>query len=157
MHATHFERSDALTVVGLPLRTTPERAPAEIPPLWQRFMQERFAQRLPRRADDAGIYAVYLDYESDYRGAYTLVVGVASESNAPVPAECRKVVIPAARYARFVAEGESAQVIWQTWAHINEQWPGRSQRRYQVDYERHTLDALLAGRGVSDVIVSVDE
>jgi predicted transcriptional regulator YdeE len=138
-----FERTTELVVIGLAQRLEASVAATEIPRLWQRFQREH---ALPRPPGDAATYAVYCDYESDWRGAYTLVLGVAAAADAPVPAGMRRVAIPPGRYARFSANGDPAQVIWQTWMHINTVWCGA--RQYLADYERYTDDEAEIAVGV---------
>jgi predicted transcriptional regulator YdeE len=151
MRAEELNRQEALVVTGPALRTSAEHAATDIPAFWQRFMDERWLERLERRADDPAVYSVYCDYESDFRGAYTMVLGIAAQDSAPPPNGARHVVVPAGHYAQFVAKGDPAQTLWRAWAYIGEEWPGRTQRRYAADFERHDLSSL----GAADVEVTI--
>jgi predicted transcriptional regulator YdeE len=142
MHFDPVDLSNDLAIVGPSIRTSPATAARDIPAIWRRFMSEGLADRVPSRADSS-IYAVYADYESDHRGAYTMVLGVASSADAP--AGMRRVVVPAGRYTRFVAKGDPAEVVFETWVAINEEWPERIARRYAADFERYRADAVGPG------------
>ena len=155
MKAERFEISDDFVIVGTALRTSPRTDATDIPPFWQRFLAEGIPRRLPRRSDDASVYAVYCDYESDFNGPYTMVLGVAVAANAEVPAGMRRVRVPKGRYARFVAEGDPSRVIWQTWGHINGEWELRSERRYIADFERYPADAAPGGPTRAEVVVGL--
>jgi predicted transcriptional regulator YdeE len=128
-----------LTIIGCATRTRPEAAASDIPALWQRFRQEGVAARL--QASDAFLYALYCDYESDHRGAYTMVLGVACAADAPVPEGMRRVRVPAGRFARFPVAGNPAEVVWKAWAYINGEgagaWGRGVERRYIADFERY--------------------
>lgn len=150
-----IEQADDFIVVGIALRTSEETAAEDIPAFWQRFMQEGTAAALPHRSDDASVYAVYCDYESDHRGAYTMVLGVAVDAAAAAPAGTRSVSVPRGRYARFVAEGDPSRVVWETWVHINEAWSRRRERRYLADFERYAPDAMSEGKVRVEVLVGL--
>jgi predicted transcriptional regulator YdeE len=132
MNDERFEQAEDLIIAGPEIRTDPARAAADIPALWERFLRD---------APQGGpIYAVYTDYESDHRGAYTMVLGRVGAEGA------RRVVIPRGRYARFTVTGDPAQVVWRAWRFINSEWPG--QRRYAADYERYDGDAIEIAVGL---------
>lgn len=126
------ERAEDLVIHGIAVRTDLSTAATVIPAHWQRFQHR--APTPP--AFDAGIYAVYCDYASDWRGEYTLVLGVAVAPEAPVPDELRRVVIPGGRYARLAVHGDPAQVIFPAWMYLNTAWA--QPRRYVADFERYT-------------------
>jgi predicted transcriptional regulator YdeE len=144
MNEERLEIARDLVVVGLATRTSVQSAARDIPALWGRFVEENLQSTLPRRADDAGVYAVYCDYEGDERAPYTLVLGVAVEPTTEIPRGMRRVRIPTGSYARFTVTGDPTQVIWPTWAHINGPWGGRPTRRFIADYERYAPDGTQA-------------
>jgi predicted transcriptional regulator YdeE len=137
MKATPISLEADLVIVGLPLRTSPARATEDIPKHWQEFMGADIASQVSKKKDDGHVYAVYCDYEADWRGAYTMVLGVAVEPSSPVPPGLRRVRVPAGDYASFRANGSPTDVIWRTWMYINEEWSERGRRRYIADVERY--------------------
>ncbi len=112
MNSIRVDRATDLVIVGIALRSSPSSAAADISAFWQRFMREDIAATLGPK--DGHIYAVYTDYESDWRGPYTMVLGVAGEASASVPAGMRRVRAPAGEYASFAARGNPAEVIWKS-------------------------------------------
>lgn len=148
------EIQNATNVIGPSLRTSARTADKDIPTFWQRFMGE-FLPRLPRRADDKALYAVYCDYESDFRGEYTMVLGVAGVENATLPPDVRRVRIVPGKYERFVAEGDPAIVVSQTWIHINGEWEQRGERRYLTDFERYAPESMSGGKVKVEVFVGL--
>lgn len=153
--APELTLSSDLTIIGLAVRTRPEAAVTDIPALWQRFFAEGVSGKLP--ASDAYLYAIYCDYERDFRADYTMVLGVAVDAQTPVPEGMRRVRVPAGRYARFAVQGNPAEVVWGAWMHINGDgagaWTRKAERRYLADFERYA-DASPANAKV-DVCVGL--
>ena len=141
-------------LIGPSLRTSPRTAATDIPGFWQRFAAE-FLPRLPRRADDKALYAVYCEYENDFQGEYTMILGVAGVENATLPPDVRRVRIVPGRYERFVAEGDPAQVVWKTWMHINGEWERRGERRYLTDFERYAPESMVGGQAKVEIFVGL--
>lgn len=133
------ERDQDLVVHGIAVRTRPSTAMIDIPAHWQRFTASPVAS--------PEIYAVYCDYESDWRGEYTLVLGVAAPADAPVPDGQRRVTIPRGRYAKLAVNGDPTQVIVRAWDYLNTQWA--QPRRYAADFERYT------SRDAAEIFVGV--
>ena len=148
------EMKRAIIVIGPSLRTSPRTAATDIPAFWQRFMGE-FLPRLPRRADDKALYTVYHEYESDFQGEYTMVLGVAGVDNATLPPDVRRVRIVPGKYQRFVAEGDPAEVVWKTWMHINGVWERRGERRYLTDFERYAPESMSGGKVKVEILVGL--
>jgi predicted transcriptional regulator YdeE len=145
-----------VVVIGLAVATSPERAPQDIPAHWQRFFMEQVGSRLPVRQDDPHLYCVYCDYQSDHRGAYTMVLGHAVEPSVAVPQGMRRVRIPAGRYAQLPFDGRPEHVINAGWSFINERWDGRSQRRYIADFERYRPGTMTPEHVSGAIMIGVD-
>lgn len=119
----HFATlADAITVVGIELRTSNTEAMHTIPPHWQRFGQENvLATIADKRGED--VFAVYTHFEhsgSNNTGLYSLVIGAAVAPDAPVPLGMVRVVVPTSPRAVFALEksrfdlvGAAWQTIWQ--------------------------------------------
>ncbi len=119
----HFETlADAITVVGIELRTDNTVAALTIPSHWQRFGQENVLAAI---ADKQGedVFAVYTHFAhagANNTGLYSLVIGAAVAPDAPVPPGMVRVVVPASPRAVFGVEkgrfdlvGAAWQAIWQ--------------------------------------------
>jgi predicted transcriptional regulator YdeE len=118
----HFATlADAITIVGIELRTSNTVAAETIPLLWQRFTQENVLAAVEgRRGED--VFAVYTHFEhagANNTGLYSLVIGASVAPDAPVPAGMVRVVVPASPRAVFGVEkgrfdlvGAAWQAIW---------------------------------------------
>jgi predicted transcriptional regulator YdeE len=127
-------------VAGLSARTNnavEATSQGKIPQIWSLVMQGSLANQLLNKVGDE-LYAVYSDYESDYTGDYTFLLGhrVSSPDNLPdgVTA-CR---VPNGEFSVFTSEQGPAWVVvpalWQKiWTLTPDQLQGT--RAYQVDFE----------------------
>lgn len=126
MQTTHFPQhlaplTQALTVVGLELRTTNLEAMQTIPLHWQRFSQEGVLTRIPGKLSE-DVLAVYTHFENagaSNHGLYSLVMGAQVAADAAVPEGMVRVVVPAGERAvfkvpagRFDLVGAAWQAIW---------------------------------------------
>jgi predicted transcriptional regulator YdeE len=142
------------TILGLACRTSATAAARDIPAHWQRVLEGGGLEQLLPVAGDPAIYAVYSDYESDWRGAYTFVIGMQVAPESRVPEGLAAVCIPAGRYANISLHGNPKDILWRTWSYIGETWAHGNERRYAADYERY-LPAALAGMATRDIDIEV--
>jgi predicted transcriptional regulator YdeE len=155
MQHEYIDQPEDLVIIGLSTRTSPATAATAIPALWQRFLANPPGSDVERRANDAAVYAVYSDYQSDFQGEYTLTLGVAVEADAQVPDDLRRVRVPRGRYACFHAQGDPRDVIWRTWSFINQEWEQRAGRRYIADVERYDSQTLGERDVSADILVGL--
>jgi predicted transcriptional regulator YdeE len=82
--------------------------------------------------------AVYTDYESDYNGYFTGVVGFTQNSaNEFAPGEVLAKA-PAGRYAKFVNAGKLPEVVIQAWQAVwQAEKEGSLKRAYTTDLETY--------------------
>lgn len=131
----------AKTVQGLSIRTNNanemDPAKARIGLLWQEFDNE-FADILP---DDATVYGVYFDYESDASGDFTLVAA-SDVFDDWEGVSLQPMYIEAGNYLMFSAQGEMPQAVIEVWQQI---WAYFSaddcahRRLFRTDFERYIL------------------
>lgn len=68
---------EKFSVIGISVRTTNENGQSakDIEALWGKFWGEEIQNQIPNKIND-DIYAVYTDYETDFNGPYTLIIGL---------------------------------------------------------------------------------
>ena len=124
-----------MKIIGISTETTNEdgQAATDLGELWQRFYSEGIsAQVLNKESDE--IYSIYTDYETDYRGKYTTIVGHKVDSIKSVPTGLIGREFPEEKYEKFVAKGEMPQTVVETWKKIwNED--ENLNRKYTADFE----------------------
>jgi len=138
--------TDAFLVVGIRARTTNRieavAQTAKIPSLWQRFFADNIESKIPERLAAPEIIAVYSDYERDYQGPYSLVIGKKVRTLDRTPKGMVGVLVPAARYLRFAPENSTPEAVIETWHEIWRffEFSHEYERAYMSDYEVHGPD-----------------
>jgi len=126
-------------LAGITVRTTNQNGQStqDIGGLWTKFMSEGILQQLNGRVND-DIYCVYTDYESDYTGSYTTLLGckVISIDDQPKEMECLNV--PAGKYLAHSLSGKFPENVHQAW---NEIWNGDADRAYTADFDLYSANA----------------
>ncbi|WP_313430208.1 GyrI-like domain-containing protein [Siminovitchia terrae] len=80
---------------------------------------------------EGNVYGVYYDYESDYKGDYS--IGVATEKNGGTPIE-----ITTEKYEIFKVDSTDDQGVFKAWSNIwNLEESGTLNRAYTVDFEKY--------------------
>lgn len=125
---------DTFDVIGISVRTSNEagRAAIDIPALWQRFMAEGIADKIPNKTDTS-LYCIYTDYEKDHTRPYTTVLGCRVTRTDEVPHGMVHTRLGGGSYAKRLAKGNLMQgVVFNAWTEI---WNSDLQRRYSADFE----------------------
>lgn len=140
-------RLESRRFIGISCRTTnsAERDPAtrKIAPLYERFFTEGIPARLADCKDEAGIFGVYSNYESDHSGAFTLTVACETEVDEVAPEGLDVIDMAAGNYLVFEEPGElpgAVFALWQRiWNYFDESTEDR--RAFTIDFEEYS-DAL---------------
>lgn len=87
---------------------------------------------------EGNVYGLYHEYESDYRGDYTLCVAVEVENEPSITtAEDTK-------YKVFKVNTDAEQGIFNTWSEIwNKEKEGKLERAYTCDFEKYYTDGNI--------------
>ncbi|MET1260696.1 GyrI-like domain-containing protein [Flagellimonas sp. DF-77] len=128
---------EAFDIIGISTRTTNAngQSAVDVERLWGRFWGEEIQNKIPNALNEE-IYAVYTDYESDYQGAYTMIIGCAVSSVEEVPEGMVAHRIARDTYEKFVSKGPMPQAILATWMDI---WQNDAtlNRAYRADFTVH--------------------
>jgi predicted transcriptional regulator YdeE len=156
VHETQF------FVVGIEARTTNAKETTGngvIPKQWQKFFQDRVAERIPNRADE-NFYAVYTDYASDRNGEYSFVIGVKVRDQSSVPAGMVLKTIPGGDYAVITSDkGPVAKVVpaaWQEIYRLEDNGGLGGKRAYKADYELYDQRATNPQASQVDIHVGLN-
>jgi predicted transcriptional regulator YdeE len=127
-----------LTLSGISIRTSNiEQAQPDkenIGGLWQRFMGQELADKIPDKLPDSPLYGVYSDYDSDANGQFTVTVAVAVSAATHA---FDTIEVSGGRYLVFEARGLIPQSVIETWGKIwsffeaSKEW----KRRFAEDFE----------------------
>ncbi len=122
-------------IIEISVRTTNENGNGaeDIGALWGKFISENIAGKISNKESEE-IYAVYTDYESDYTGKYTTVIGQKVSTLKTIPEGCVGREFQGGSYKKFMAKGAMPQAIVESWKDI---WAKDKvlNRRYTADFE----------------------
>jgi predicted transcriptional regulator YdeE len=127
-------RMNSFQVIGIKVRTTNEnmQAAKDIPALWEQFMTNNIFEKIPNKQNN-DVYAIYTNYESDYTGAYDMIIGCKVYNLSEVPSEMSALEIPETSYQEFTAEGKlNDNIVYNKWMEI---WQSELNREYKADFE----------------------
>jgi predicted transcriptional regulator YdeE len=99
--------------------------------LWQKFEKGHFSDRIPGKLSNE-IFAVYHNYEGDYRKPFSYFIGCKVKSDTQIPDEMTSLQIPDGKYLLFKAIGEMPDCISKAWGVI---WSSDFDRAYSSDFE----------------------
>ncbi len=124
---------DAFHIIGISVRTTNvnNKALKDIGELFGYFAGQNILEKIPNKmAED--IYCVYTDYESDYKGPYTTIIGCKVNSLEDIPNGFIGKTIPHSKYQAYKSTGKLSVSLAKTWEGI---WKAGLNRRYSADFD----------------------
>src|ERR1700756_3559863 len=86
-------------IAGISIRTTNKggQSQKDIGELWGRFMSDNIAHKISGKVNDK-VYCIYTEYETDFMGEYTTILGFEVSKNANIPEGIVLKTIPASTY-----------------------------------------------------------
>lgn len=143
-------------VMGVQRRTSNAdgRSIKDIPACWQDFLAKDMARKIPHRAKTPAMFAVYSDYESDWTGEYSYMIGSEVIKADRIPEGLAVARIPSQTYAVFTAKGHMPDAILGIWMSI---WGTKLPRTYTFDFEQYDARFTRRENQEADVYVAVNE
>jgi predicted transcriptional regulator YdeE len=123
----------AFHIIGISVRTTNvnNKALKDIGELFGNFVSQNMMGKIPEKVTEE-IYCVYTDYESDFNGPYTAIVGCKVSSLDDIPTGFIGKTIPDAKYQVYTSTGKLSVSLTKTWEEI---WNTDLDRRYSADFD----------------------
>jgi predicted transcriptional regulator YdeE len=141
-------------IIGISVITTNanNQAATDIGGLWQKFMRENIASKIPNKIDDA-VYSVYCRYESDYTAAYTTLLGCKVSSIENISDGFDYIEIANGNYKQFTATGNLNEgVVYKTWVDI---WNSDLPRAYTTDFEVYDEKSANPNNAIVDIFIAL--
>jgi predicted transcriptional regulator YdeE len=149
------KKMPARIVVGIARRTSNAdgRSINDIPATWTDFLQQNANAKIKNRALPPTMYAVYSDYESDWKGEYAYMIGcgVTRAGTVPEGMEVRK--IPTQTYVVFNAKGRMPDEVLAVWSQV---WLSDLPRTYTYDFEVYDKRFANPKQKEVDICIAVD-
>ena len=145
-------------VIGISIRTTNENGQSakDIETIWGRFWNEKIQEQIPNKVND-DIYAIYTDYETDFKGAYTTIIGLPVSSLENIPEGFVGITIEKTEYKKFVSKGKMPEAVVNTWIEI---WGNNElnlTRTYKADFTIHGKKYYDGDTAEVETFISVNE
>lgn len=122
-------------VIGISVRTSIERGQsmADMGQLWGRFYADNIRATIPHKISN-DVYSIYTDYQTDYTGAYTAIIGCKVNSLDSIPEGLIGREIKGEQYVRYTAKGKMPDAVVSIWQEI---WKSDKvlDRKYTADFE----------------------
>ena len=145
----------ALKIIGIATQTSNNDGQAieDLGKLWAQFFGDNIIVKIPN-AISSNIYSVYTDYESDFRGKYTTIIGLEVSTLDEIPEGMIGREFQSQIFKKYIAKGELHEAVGKTWAEI---WNDDEilNRTYIYDYELYTEKAQNPADAEIEIYIGV--
>lgn len=152
----HTQMIPKFHVIGITIRTINENGQSakDLEALWGKFWNEEIQKQIPNKVSD-DIYAVYTNYETDFTGAYTVIIGLPVSSLDNIPKGFVGITVESAAYQKFVSKGKMPEAVFATWMEI---WQSKNlNRAYKADFTIHGKKYYDGDNAEVETFISVKE
>lgn len=141
-------------IVGISVRTTNQNRQAEkdIETLWKDFYANDLKTKIGDKISE-DLYCVYTDYETDYMGTYTTILGYQVKPGTIPPSGLVRKVILRSSYQVFISEGTLPSSVQETWLNV---WKSDLKRRYTADFDVYGPHSKEPNKAVVRTFVSIE-
>lgn len=144
-----MNQKEAVTIVGVELRTNNEEASETIPAFWERFNEENLLAKLTDK-ESVDLYAVYTNYDDagySSEGEYSFIIGITSDEFSKDNEGLVQAVLPQQEYMVFTVSDNKVENVSNTWHAILKN--KIIERTFDVDYE------CYRSNGYIDIVIGV--
>ena len=153
---TVIEKKAETRIAGFSIRTANAegRSIREQGAFWQRFFTEGMAEKIPGIIDPSKIYGIYYNYESDFEGEYSFLIGFEIAPEAILPEGVESIVLPAGTYSVFTEDkpGPIGEKIGKIWAAV---WQSGIRRSYETDFEVYNTASMQSENPEVSVYIGI--
>jgi predicted transcriptional regulator YdeE len=150
-----IKKIPAKTVIGISRRiyNADGRSTKDSMAAWTVFLQTNASAKIKNRSLPPSMYAVYSDYESDWRGKYSFLIGTGVTRAGTVPEGMEIRHIPAQTYVVFTAKGPMPDAILAVWSLV---WLSDLPRKYTYDFEMYDKRFTNPKQKEVDICIAID-
>ncbi len=149
-----MEHINSFKIIGISIETANARSSIDLMKLWGRFYAENISGKISNKISEE-IYGIYTDYESDYKGKYTCIIGQKVDSLDQIPNGLIGREFKEGKYLKFTAKGQMPNAIVETW---NEIWTKdkKLNRKYSADFEVYDKKSQNGVNAEVDIYIAVE-
>lgn len=153
----NIQHLDAFNIIGIAIETKNANGQAaqDLGQLWGQFYSQNIMALIPNKIG-TDIYGIYTDYESDYRGNYTAIIGCKVSSLDDLPKGLIGRTIQGGTFQKYIAKGEMPAAVGDTWQQI---WSKGAEinRAYIADFEVYGTTALNGADSEVAIFLGIHE
>ncbi|WP_057937047.1 GyrI-like domain-containing protein [Algoriphagus resistens] len=142
-------------IIGIALRTSNanNKASEDLGALWERFFVEQIGEKISGKVSEE-IFAIYTDYETDYTGEYTCLIGYEVNNLNKIAEGLVGREFDGGKYNKFVAKGIMPEAVVNSWKEI---WAkdGELNRKYSADFEIYGPKCQLGDASEVEIFIAV--
>lgn len=149
-----IQQIQQFNIIGIAVRTSNENGQSgtDIPALWQQFMNEGLAEKIPNKIDPS-IYCIYTDYEKDHTRPYTTLLGCKVAHLDQIPEGMVGHTFETANYKKIVAKGNIHEgLVYNEWLKI---WEAGLPRTFIADFEIYGKKAQDPANAEVDIFIGI--
>ncbi|MEY8019276.1 GyrI-like domain-containing protein [Muriicola sp. SD30] len=143
-------------IIGISIESTNEggKSIEEMGQLWGKFYSDGISEKIPNKESD-DVYSIFTDYESDYTGKYTAIIGHKVKSLDEIPDGLVGREFKGGKYTKLVAKGEMPNAIVDLWKKV---WKEDKElkRRYTADFEVYGAKSQNGAESEVDVFIATE-
>jgi predicted transcriptional regulator YdeE len=130
----------------------------KIVPCIQKYFDESIGEKIPNDKNKGTTYCLYTDYESDFTGEYTFLIGKQITTSYYIPKDLEVLVIPSQTYVKFTyGPGPMPNIVQQAWQEIWQMSPEElgGMRSYIADFEVYDERASDQKNTILDIYIGI--
>jgi predicted transcriptional regulator YdeE len=141
-------------IIGIAIRTTNQNGEAEkdIGALWKLFYADDSLAKIEGKIND-DLYCVYTDYDTDYTGAFTTILGYRMIPGTLPPSGYVRKIILKSTYQVFITQGPLPASVQKTWMNV---WKTDIIRRYTSDFDVYGSQSNNPDNAIVRTFVSIE-
>lgn len=144
-----------LKIIGIEVRTSNQnnQAQKDMTELWNRFFAEAISQQVDHKTSEF-IYSIYTDYDSDFTGNYTAILGFSVDSLESIPDGLIGREFSKETFEVFTAKGAMPNAVVETWKTIWNQ-DATLKRKYSYDFELYGDKCQQGDDSEVDIFIAI--
>jgi len=153
----NIQHLDAFNIIGISIETTNVNGQTaqDLGQLWGQFYSQNILAQIPNKIGTE-IYGIYTDYESDYRGKYTAIIGCKVSSLDELPKGLIGRTIQGGTFQKYIAKGEMPAAVGNAWQNIWAQGTAIN-RAYIADFDVYGANAQNGKNSEVTIFLGVHE
>lgn len=130
-----MQNLESFKFIGISVQTSNQNGQnaEDLRNLWGRFFAENLMEKIPNKISN-NILTIYTDYQSDFQGSYTALIGYKVTSTDEVPNDLEAREFESGTFKKYTAKGIIPNAVIDTWEEI---WDNDQilKRKYSYDFE----------------------